>query len=188
MQIKAYSESWQLDIFVYIEAYLEPMSQSVIVSHIQNRGYIQSVLDTLLKYYSRVIYACSDSYLGRFKHIQDPGITGSKNVNQQLPFKSGFSFKSLFRSIWNIFLFLFQDTTSILTIAIIIVCHSIQYATHENTPPIPHARTLPTQVRDPRYSPQHANHGSTPPALARIARHFSNSYTFLMQLLSEQLY
>ena len=47
------------------------------------------------------------------KHIfphcdSDPGITGSSNVKQQLLLKLGPSFKSLVRSIWNIFLFLFQ--------------------------------------------------------------------------------
>ena len=44
----------------------------------------------------------------RFKQIQDPGIAESNNIKQHLLFKSGFSFKSLFKSIWNIFAFLFQ--------------------------------------------------------------------------------
>ena len=43
-----------------------------------------------------------------FRHIQDPSITDSSNVNQQLLLKSGSSFKTLLRSIWNIFSFLIQ--------------------------------------------------------------------------------
>ena len=75
-----------------------------------------------LRYYSRVIHACSAHYLGRFRHIQDPGITGSSNINQHLLVKSCSSFKSLLGSIWNIFLFLFlQDNTLIIITTTIII-------------------------------------------------------------------
>ena len=50
------------------------------------------------------VHICA--YFRRFRHIQDPGITGSKN--QHLIFKSGSSSISLFKSFWNIFSFLFQ--------------------------------------------------------------------------------
>ena len=85
----------------------------------------------------------------------------------------------------------FQDSISIIIIIkIIIACHPRQYtthpthATHASTPPTlthhprkhatpaTHATTSPTPAR------QHVTHTSTPPtppALARIARHFSNS-------------
>ena len=69
----------------------------------------------------------------RFRHIQDPGITDSSNVKQHLLFKSGSSFKSLFRSIWNNFFIFdskvniqkkfFQDSISAITVKIIIACH-----------------------------------------------------------------
>ena len=130
----------QLDIFMY-KAYSESMAYSVS--------------GTLFRYYSRAIYAYSEPYLGRFRHIynfglfrhvmfhaysgrftklhfdytyrgifahiwvcfsrfrhiQDPCITGPNSVNQHLLLKSGSFFKSLFRSIWNIFSFLFQKLT-----------------------------------------------------------------------------
>ena len=44
---------------------------------------------------------------GRFMHFQNPCITGPNSVNQNLLFKPGFSFKSLFKSIWNTFSFMF---------------------------------------------------------------------------------
>ena len=50
-------------------------------------------------------------YFSRFRYIQDSDITGSDNVNQHLRVKSDSSFKSLFKSIWNIFSFLFQKWT-----------------------------------------------------------------------------
>ena len=60
--------------------------------------------------YSGVIHklAHTEAYLPTlgFRHIQDLGIAGSNNIKQHLLFKSGPSFKSLFRSISNIF-FLF---------------------------------------------------------------------------------
>ena len=48
------------------------------------------------------------AYFNRFIHIQDPGTPGSNNVKQHLLFKASYSFKSLFKSVWNIYLFLFQ--------------------------------------------------------------------------------
>ena len=38
-----------------------------------------------------------------------------------------------------------------------------------------HAGMLPTLARHPRKLATHATYASTPPTLARIARHFSNS-------------
>ena len=86
----------QLDIFVYIQDYSEPLKYLASFGH-----------------YSRAIHAYSGRYLDRFRHIglfthigtyfcifrriQNPGITGSNNVKQHLLFKSGSSFKSLFK-------------------------------------------------------------------------------------------
>ena len=48
--------------------------------HIKNRGHIYLVSGALLRYYLRVIYAFSEPYLGRFRIIQDRGVTSSNNV------------------------------------------------------------------------------------------------------------
>ena len=99
------------------------------------------------------------------------------NVKQHLLFKSGSSFESLFRSIWNIFsflntkLFFLQDSISILKITIIIACnpryHTTHptHATHASTPPIP-----PTLARHPCKHATHVIHNSTPPTQARHTR------------------
>ena len=62
--------------------------------------------------------------------------------------------------------------------------HPRQHATHTSTPPTqahhppyPHQH-IPSQARHPRHTRQNVTHASkppTPPTLARIARHFSNS-------------
>ena len=110
------------------------------------------------------------------RHIWDSDICKilalpvQSNVKQHLLIKSGSSFESLFRSIWNIFL---QDSISILRITIIIACnprYHTTHPTHANTPLTP-----PTLTRHLRKHATHTTHASTPPALARIARHFSNS-------------
>ena len=44
----------------------------------------------------------------QIRHIQDACITGPNSVNQHLLLKSSSSFKSLFKSFWNIYSFLFQ--------------------------------------------------------------------------------
>ena len=72
-------------------------------THIQ--VYSQSYI---LGYTYRGIFAHIRVYFSRFRHIQNPSITGPNSVVQHLLFKSGSSFKSLFKSIWNIFSFLFQ--------------------------------------------------------------------------------
>ena len=48
--------------------------------HIKNRGHIYLVSGALLRYYLRVIYAFSESYLDRFRFIQGRGVTSSDNV------------------------------------------------------------------------------------------------------------
>ena len=100
---------------------------------------------------------------------------------------TGSSFKSLFRSIWNIFDFCFksnrltfflQDSISMIT-TVIIACHPHQYTTHVthvSTPPSPpklahhprqlvnhatHASTLPTQTRHLHHPRWHVTHNST---------------------------
>ena len=55
------------------------------------------------------MFAHIEAYFSRYKHIQDPGIIDSNNIKEHLLFKLGFSFKpNLFKSTWNIFLFLLQ--------------------------------------------------------------------------------
>ena len=99
-QIQAYSESWH--------------SKTCILRHMQNPwlalGYSEPpTYLASLRHYSRSIHVYSEPYLSRFRHIQDPGIVASNNVKQHQLFKSVFSLKSLFRSIWNSFSFLFQN-------------------------------------------------------------------------------
>ena len=137
----------ELEIFMYIKAYSEPMAYSGIFktidifSQFQARysgitqeqfmlilNFIQadSGIFRTLAYLGTHIQAYSQSYIlgyiyrgilshirvyfSRFRHIQDPCITDPNSVNQHLLFKSGSSFKSLFKS-WNIFSFLFQKQT-----------------------------------------------------------------------------
>ena len=74
-------------------------------------------------------YTYIEAYLPTlgFRHIQDPGITGSNNVKQHLLFKSGSSFKSQhfshFVSKVNIQHLFLQHSISIITMTIIIACH-----------------------------------------------------------------
>ena len=96
------------------------------------------------------------------------------NVKQHLLFKSGSSFESLFRSIWNIFSFLstyhffLQDSISILRIACNPHYHTTHpaHATHASTPPIP-----PTLAPHPRKHATHVTHASIPPMPHTLARH-----------------
>ena len=139
-----------------------------------------------LSYAYQGIFAHIRAYCSRFRHIQDSCITDPNSVKQHRLFKSGFSFKSLSRSIWNIFnffskvniqYFFLRDSISVITITIIIACQPCQYATHGNalpTPPMP-----PTLVPHPRKDTSHVAHTMphTPPTLERITHHFSNSFT-----------
>ena len=135
----------------------------------------------------RGIFAHIRAYFSRFRHIQDPGISGRNSVNQHLLFKPGSSFKSLFKSIWDIFFifvskkniqhFSLQDSISIVTATIIITCHPRQRATHPTYP-----STQTTQTRyppHPCYKSQDVIHANmvptlttptTPPTLARSPR------------------
>ena len=61
----------QLDIFMYIKAYSEPIVSSGIFRNVDN---IKSVLGRLFIYYSRAIYAYPEPYLGRFRYIQNFGL------------------------------------------------------------------------------------------------------------------
>ena len=92
---------------------------------------------------------------------------GQSNIKHYPLFKSGSSFKSLFKSIWNIFFifvkvsnlhFLLQGSISVATITTIITCNQCQESTH------------PTNTT-------HASRPPTPPTLARYtqARNLSNS-------------
>ena len=139
-----------------------------------------------LSYAYQGIFAHIRAYCSRFRHIQDSCITDPNSVKQHRLFKSGFSFKSLSRSIWNIFnffskvniqYFFLRDSISVITITIIIACQPCQYATHGNalpTPPMP-----PTLVPHLRKDTSHVAHTMphTPPTLERITHHFSNSFT-----------
>ena len=130
----------QSDIFMYIKAYSEPITYSGIFSfrHIMQKllktnlcifwtfkadsGIFRTLAYWGTNYFTH-IQACSQSYtcrsilahirayFSKFRHIQDTCITDSNNENQHLLFKSDSSFKSLLKSIWNIFLLLFQKET-----------------------------------------------------------------------------
>ena len=100
------------------------------------------------------------------------------NIKQHLLFKSGSSFESLFRSIWNIFSFLktlhffLQDSISILRITTIIACNQRYHTTHPTH--ATHASTTlipPTLACHPRKHAAHVTHASTPPTQARHPRH-----------------
>ena len=85
-------------------------------------------------------------------YIQDSDITGLNNVNQHLRVKPGSSFKSLFKSIWNICLFLFQKW---------------KFNIFWNKV---------AQARYPRHVRKHVIHATHASSLlAQITRHFSNS-------------
>ena len=106
------------------------------------------------------MFAHVGACFSRFRHIQDPGITGSNNAKQNLLFKSGYSIKNHWSNLFGIFFhfcfkgkhssFFLRDSISVITITIIIACHLLYHATH--------ASTLPTS-----------------PTVARKALHFSNS-------------
>ena len=116
-----------------------------------------------LSYAYQGIFAHIRAYCSRFRHIQDSCITDPNSVKQHRLFKSGFSFKSLSRSIWNIFnffskvniqYFFLRDSISVITITIIIACQPCQYATETHYPPHPcHPRQSPTHARTPATLP-----------------------------------
>ena len=89
-------------IHAYSEAFLSRFR------HIQNYGLFRYVM--FHRYFRQINKVTHiEAYLPtlEFRYIQDPGITGSSNVKQHMLVNSGSSFKSLFRSIWNLFSFLF---------------------------------------------------------------------------------
>ena len=73
------------------------------------QAYSQSYI---LGYIYRGILANIRGYFSRFRHIQNPCIAGPNSVNQHLLLKSGSSFKSIFKSIWNIFSICFKNRHS----------------------------------------------------------------------------
>ena len=119
-------------------------------------------------------------------------------INQHLLFKSGSSFKSLFKSILkSIFIFVseviiqyffLRDSISIKTNN-----NNKQHTLHARTLPalpslsrqppqlhytrqhVTHASMLPTQACHTHHTHQHTTYISTLPTLARIAHHFLNS-------------
>ena len=131
-QIQAHSESWHSWTYscMYIKAYSETMAYSSILRTVEIFSQFQTLLkinscifwtlfeqieiylELWLIYARNVLrifrYIHKVTHIGislptlGFRCIQSPGITGSNGVKQHLLFKSGSSFKSLFRSIWNI--------------------------------------------------------------------------------------
>ena len=121
----------KLDIFMYVKSYSEPMTYSGVFRTVDIFTLFQTLLrsiscifwilieqiETYLEPWliwtrnvSRIFRHIhkgthTEAYLPilGFSHNQDPAIIGSNNVKQHLLFKSGYSFKSLFRSFWNIF-------------------------------------------------------------------------------------
>ena len=77
---------------------------------------------------------------------QDPCIIGPNSVNQHLLFKSGSSFKSLFKSFWNIVPSLFQNQT-------LKIFSSGYYFNNNNNNNMP-----PTLERHSHYSRKHTTH------------------------------
>ena len=175
-------------VFRYIQGYLEPRLVqacyvSGIFSHIYNVRHVEACLPTF-----------------EFRHIEDPCVTGSGNVNQRLLFKSASSFKycsNLFGTFFyffskvNIPHFPLQDSISIMTIAIIIVCYPRQHATHitllacqscNHATHATHASMLSVQTRHPCQPCKQATHATMltcyasmppiPPILAQITSHF----------------
>ena len=142
-------------VFRQIQGYLEPRlvqacHVSGIFSHIYNVRHIEACLPTF-----------------EFRHIQDPCITGSSNVKQHLLFKSGSSFKYcsyLFGTFFDFFSkvniphFPLQDSSSIMTRTIIIVCYPRQHATHTTLASMPIM-----QPWHPCYPRQHVSRTNTPP-------------------------
>ena len=151
----------QLDVFIYIMAHSESMVYSGIFRtvdifsrfryeqcmHIMNLIWADSGIfsalaclglscfthfqEYSLSYAYQGIFAHIRAYCSRFRHIQDCCITDPNSVKQHQLFKSGFSFKSLSRFIWNIFnffskvniqRFFLRDSISVITITIIIAC------------------------------------------------------------------
>ena len=208
-QIQGYSESWHSQTCLYIlrhiqnpwliQPYSEPLtyldsfrhySRAIHTysepyqsgfRHIQNSGQFRHfVLAYSQSYRYRGIFAT----LG-FRHIQDPGITGSSNVKEHLLFKSGSSFKSFgtfsyFCFKINIQIFFsgqcFNNNNK----------NNKQHGTHASTPPTPptlltlarhprqhatHASTPPTQARHPCHPRQHVTHANAPPAPHTLARY-----------------
>ena len=140
--------------------------------------------------HNKNIFAHFCTYFSIFRHIQDPGITGSNN-------KSGCLFKSLFKSVWNIFLifvlkikfflkilnFLNNNSNSNNIVQPKFVRHSHyprQHATQTNTLPIPLTLSTVAWQRRPcqqYHRCQHVTHvtyaiqASFPPMLKQHQRH-----------------
>ena len=97
-----------------------------------------------------------------FRHIQDPGISGSNIVKQHLLLNSSSSFKSLFRSIWKIFSHLCFKSK-----------HSTFFSsgTYFNNSNSNNNSVPPTLTRHPRYTRWHATHASRTPTPQTLARH-----------------
>ena len=103
---------------------------NALFRHIKNRGHIYLVSGALLRHYLRVIYAFSEPYLGRFRIIQDPGVTSSNNVKPacyliQVPLLNhcSYLFRTFLLQKYTFNIFFIQDCTSIITITIIKACH-----------------------------------------------------------------
>ena len=117
------------------------------------------------------------AYFSRFRHIEDPCITGQSIAcfsSQVLflnhcsdPFGTFFLFCFFFKSKHSTFFF-FQDS---ILIAIVIACDSRQHTNHTSTPST--QRHYPTH---PRQFAIHASAPATPPTLAQRAHHFSSSF------------
>ena len=161
-------------------------------THIQ--AYLQS-------YTCRGIFGHIWAYFSGFRYIQNHDITGSNNVNQHLLFKSGSSFKSLFKSNFLIFVskvniqhFFLQDSITII-ITMIIACRSRQHVTHTSMLPklVPHPHhsrqhathtsMLPTEAHHSRHSRQHTTHGrSSPTQASHHVTHVSKNSTPFLKL------
>ena len=131
MYIKAYSEPmayWGIfrtaDIFSQFQILLKSNSWIfwILIEQIQTYLELLLIWARIVSLIFRHIHKVThfEEYLLTlgFRHIQDPGSNvrfkkyGSSNVKKRLLFKSGSSFKSLFRSIWNIFSFYFKSKHS----------------------------------------------------------------------------
>ena len=128
------------------------------------------------------IFAHIWAYFSRFRDIQDPCITGPNSINQHLLLKSRSSIKSLSKSIWKNFSFLFQKQTfNIFLIRITIkIFHNNNK--NNNMPPsqrathVTHVSTKSTQTHHPphqRNTRQRSTHFSTsitPPTPTMLTR------------------
>ena len=113
-----------IDMFSQFQARYSSITQkqfmlilSLIQADISKTGLFRRVMfhaysDIFTKFYSWLhLWMNTCPYSGIFQQIeayQDPYIAGLNSVNQHLLFKSGSSFKLLFKSVWNIFSLLFQ--------------------------------------------------------------------------------